>query len=289
VTVGARWLVAALWLGVGGGALAQAADDVTAKPLPDVAALMQAVEAHEKTSDAVSKDYIYTSDVTEVRVDGSGKTKKTETTEAEIFYVSGVRLRRLLKKDGQALSADEKKEEDERIDKEIARAKKGDGRKEDEVMFARFLELGSFSNERRVMLRGRPTIALDYTGNPKAKTKNQLEGVVREMAGTVWVDEEDEAISRVEGRFANAFKIGLGLVADVAKGTSFWADSSRVNGEVWLPSAFGAQGSLRALVFFSFHGNVSGTASNYRKFKTGSTILPGAEEVKPTDGGPDAK
>lgn len=263
----------------------QNAASTSEKPLPDIAAMMQAVEAHQKASEALIKNYIYTSSVTQTDTDGSGNPKHTLSSESEVFYISGTRLVRKLKKDGKPLDEKEAKKENERIDKEIARARekqaKGEAeKKREEVSYARFLELGAFTNERRVMLHGRPTIAVDYTGDPKAKTHGPLEGIIHELAGTVWVDEQDNAMSRVEGHFANNFKVGGGLLFNVAKDTSFWAESTKVNEEVWLPAAFAGQGSIRAMLFFNLHGKASGSNSNYRKFKSGATILPGVQEVE---------
>jgi hypothetical protein len=273
------------------------APDPSPKPLPNIATMMQAVEAHQKASEALIKNYIYTSTVTQTELDGQGHPKKTETTESEVFYINGTRLVRLLKKDGKPLDEKEAKKENERIDKAIAKARerqeKGEpDRKREEVSYARFLELGSFTNERRVMLRGRPTIAVDYIGDPKAKTHNPLEGMIHELSGTVWVDEQDNALSRVEGHFANNFKIGGGLLINVAKDTSFQADTVKVNDEVWLPAAFSGQGSVRAMLFYNLHGKASGNNSNYRKFKSGATIMPGIQEVETpptTDPAPDPK
>ena len=86
---------------------------------------------------------------------------------------------------------DEQRKENERIDKQRRRRRRS-GRKDEEkgketdpqgheeMTVSRLLELGSFTNPRRVMLNGRSTIAVDYTGDPKAKTRNQCEEVVRE-------------------------------------------------------------------------------------------------------------
>ena len=108
----------------------------------------------------------------------------------------------------------------------------------------------------------------------------RLKARFHEMAGTVWVDEQDKALSRMEGHFANNFKMGGGLLVNVSKGTSFEADASLVNGEVWLPSTFAGQGSARLLLFFNMKGRAFGRNSNYRKFKASSTILPGLQEVQ---------
>ena len=50
-------------------------------------------------------------------------------------------------------------------------------------------------------LNGRDTIAVDYAGDPKAKTKNRAEEVMRDLVGTAWVDEEDKMIVKLEGHF----------------------------------------------------------------------------------------
>ena len=96
-----------------------------------------------------------------------------------------------------------------------------DPRGNDVVTVSRLLELGAFTNARRVTVNGRPTIAVDYTGDPRTKTENRMEGVIRDMAGTAWVDEEDQMLVRAEGRFVNDFKIGGGLLANIHKGTNF--------------------------------------------------------------------
>ena len=77
-----------------------------------------------------------------------------------VAWINGVPVRRLLKKDGKDLSPDELKKENERIDKEAAKArerrdkadadgKETDPRGHDEITVSRLLELGRFTNPRR--------------------------------------------------------------------------------------------------------------------------------------------
>jgi hypothetical protein len=253
---------------------------------------MHDVEANQRKSEAVEKDYIYHSIETAQEVDGHGQTKKTTVTEYDIYWVNGVRVRRMVAKNGKALSQDEIAKEDARIEKESAKARerrqKGDAqgkqtdpRGNEEVTVSRLLELGAFTNPRRVQLNGRDTIAVDYTGDPKAKTRNRAEDVIRDLAGTAWIDEQDHVLTRVAGRFANAFKIGGGLIANIQKDTRFSMEQAKINGEVWLPAHFEGQGSARALLFFSFNGSGRIVNSDYRKFRTSSTILPGMTQVDP--------
>jgi hypothetical protein len=261
------------------------------RPLPDIPALMHSVEVNQKISEAIEKDYLYRSVQTAEELDGHGRVKKTETKEYDVFWVNGVPVHRLVKKDGKELGEGERKKEEEQIDKEVAKAKekraKADGKGAETdphgnemVTVSRLLELGRFTNARRVQLNGRDTIAIDFTGDPKAKTKNRFEDVIRDLVGTAWVDEQDRMLVKGQGHFVNSFKIGGGIVANIQKGTSFSMEQRKVNNEVWLPARVDGQGSARALLFFSFNGRVSAVESDYRKFKATSRILPGMSTVE---------
>lgn len=264
---------------------AAAAPATADQPLPDIVALMHDVETNQRKSESVQKNYIYHSIETQQEFDSHGAIKKTTVTESDHFWVNGVPVRRMVKKDGKPLSPDEIAKENERIDKVAAKAnekrdkadtqgKETDPRGNDEVTVSRLLELGAFTNPRRVQLNGRATIAVDFTGDPKAKTRNRSEEVLKDLAGTAWIDEHDHVLASVQGHFVNSFKIGGGLIASVQKDTHFAMTQIKVNDEVWLPATMEGQGSLHALLFFGFSGGVHVVNSDYRKFRTTSTVLP---------------
>jgi hypothetical protein len=265
--------------------------DETARPLPDIPKLMRDVETNQRAAEAIEKDYLFRSVQTEQQSDGHGGIKRTETREYDVFWVEGVPVHRLTKKNGKELSAEEQKKESEQIDKEVskvkARREKADAKGketgphgEEGITVSRLLELGSFTNARRVQLSGRDTIAVDFAGDPKAKTKSRFEDVIRDMAGTAWIDEQDRMLVKAQGHFLNNFKIGGGLVANIQKGTNFSMEQRKVNDEVWLPAVVEGQGAARALLFFSFNGSVRAVESDYRKFKATSTIQPGVSAVE---------
>jgi hypothetical protein len=262
------------------------------KSLPDIPTLMTQVEANQRLAESVEKDYLYREDSTLNELNKSGGIKKSEERAFEIFYIDGVRVARLVRKDDKDLTPDELARENARIDKEVAKARErrakadasgketdSDGR--DEITVARILELGTFSNPRRILVAGRPTIEVDYTGNPNAKTHNAGEGMIKLITGIVCVDEQDKFIQHAEGHFTDNFKLGGGLVADISKGTSFAGTFVKINNEVWLPSHFEAHGHIRYLLFFSINGDAKITTSRYRKFKASSTILPNITVAPP--------
>lgn len=268
------------------------ASSSTDRPLPDIPTLMRQVEINQRVAETVEKDYLYREDSTLNERNKSGSIKKSEERAFEIFYTDGVRVARLSRKDNKDLTPDELAKENARIDKEVAKAKErrakadaagkqanSDGR--DEITVSRILELGTFSNPRRIFVAGRPTIVVDYAGNPDAKTHNPAEGMIKLITGIVCIDEQDKFVQHAEGHFTDNFKFGGGLVADVSKGTAFAATNTKVNDEVWLPAHAEAHGHIRYLLFFSVNGDAVILTSGYRKFKATSTILPNITVAPP--------
>ena len=259
------------------------------RPLPDINTLLKQAESHRDAAQKAVKDYIYREVYTEQEMDSHGAVKKTTSEEREIFWINGVYIDRLLSRDGKPITGDELKKQNERIDQRIAEAKQRDAVKAAgetpkkkgsySLSYEQLQQLGTFSNPRRVQLQGRDTIAIDYTGNPKAKTHNILEEILRDVAGTLWFDEREHALARAEGHFVNDFKIGGGLLADVHKGATFYEEWTPVNGEVWLPASAGGRGSARVALFFNHYGVVETRYSDYRKFRASSTLLPGVAEA----------
>ena len=269
---------------------------VDARPLPDVATLMKQVEANQKAAEDAQKDYIYQSSMRFEKLDGKGDVRKTQSEVYEVFWLNGVQLARTLEKDGKPLTPEETKKENERIDKEAVRIREkrdkaaAEGKQTDPrgnviAPLSRYLQLVTLSRERRETIAGRPTIVLDFVGDPAAKTYNAGEKFVKELAGTLWVDEDDKVVQRLDGHFVNAFKLGGGLLVSVSQGTHFTLLARKINDEVWLPDSISGNGHVRALLLFAAEGDFRVQTSDYRKFKTSSKVLPSFTEV-PTEADP---
>lgn len=260
------------------------------QPLPDPRTLLLAVEANERRMEALRREYTYHVHLEQEEIGKGGEVKKSTKTDAESLTLDGVRVDRVVQRNGKPLTPEEQAKESTRIDKEVAKAKerraKAVARGEDTdergdaiLSVSRILELGRFSNERRATVEGRPTLVLDYTGDPTAKTRSQAEEIVRDLVGTVWIDEADHVLVRGEGHFLNDFKIGGGLIADVRKNTHFEFSSTRVDQGVWLPATINGAGSFRLLLFVGFNGRVHLQTNDYRRFRTSAIILPGQSKV----------
>lgn len=266
------------------------------KPLPPFNDLLHDVERNQKSDEAKRRDYTYHVHTEQQELDSNSNPKKTTITDSESLTIDGVRVDRVTARNGKPLTPDEAKKESERIDKEVAKDKERrekheakdqptDSRGDDVLTVSRILELGSFTNPRRVTLDNRPTIVADYAGDPHAKTRNRFETMFRDLVGTVWIDEQDHTLVQAQGHFLNDFKIGGGLVADIHKGSSFSARFAKINDDAWLPVTFEGQGKIRVLLVAGFSGHVRLTMSDYRKFHATATIIPSNRLIGP-DGQP---
>ena len=265
-------------------------------PIPDTATLLHEMEANQKRMESLRKDYTYHVHMDIQTLDKQGGVKSTESQDQESLTIDGIRVDKLVAKNGKPLTPEEQQKESERIDKDVARAKERRAKAEQkgqptaengeaELTLSRILELGAFTNPRRVTFNGRSTILLDYNGDPKAKTHNAFETVFRDLTGTVWIDEADRVLVRGQGHLNRDFKLAGGLFADIRKDTSFDFQAHRLDDGVWLPGNVDADGAARILLLANFHGKMHMTASDYRRFRTSATIV-GSHGVIGPDGEP---
>ncbi|HEV2578263.1 MAG TPA: hypothetical protein VGU25_13730 [Acidobacteriaceae bacterium] len=248
-------------------------------PLPDIQTLLARVRARYDALESLRKTYVCTMSQVADEFSSNGS-KKTHTDEYQAFYVANTEVLQHLSHDGKPLSAQEAQKEQERVDKQVAKLKSQQNKPaRDEVRLSAsaLLRLATFSNPRREVLNGRPTLVFDYVGNPHAPAKDLSEEIMRELTGTLWVDERDNAILRLNGTLQENFHIGGGLLVNIKKGSSFDFTEAPVNGEIWFPQQFTAHVDGRFLLLKGFNGNARDTFSDYRKLKTSITILPGTK------------
>jgi hypothetical protein len=268
----------------------------SAQDLPPTTQLLLDAERNQKASEAANRDYTYHVHLEQQELDRNGTLKKTITTDAESLTIDGIRIDRTVARDGKPLTPKEAQKESDRIDKEVAKVKERrekrategkptDARGDDILTVSRILELGTFSNPRRIDLNGRPTIVLDYTGDPNARTHNESEKVFRDLVGTAWIDEQDRILVRGQGHFLHDFKVGAGLFLNIHQGLSFDFTATHITANIWLPATIDAQGSARLLLFEGINGRFHLATSDYRKFHSTSTIIDSDRLIGP-DGQP---
>jgi hypothetical protein len=252
-------------------------------PLPDVPTLMKQVEEHQHKMDEVRENYTYREIVVTHQLDKNGSIKKTESEENNVFFVNGHEIQRKVKKDGKELSGGDQKKEQERVEKDVEKASKtppGQSMDKDEVSVSRLLQIMKVSNPRREEVDGRNMIAFDFVGDPHAKTHGMAENASKKISGTLWVDEKDREVRRMNARFDDNFHLGFGLFS-VGKGSTFTFDQKLVNNELWLPTSAQIHIVAHAIGIIGWRGDIAVTDDNYQRFHAGAEQQPGATITNP--------
>lgn len=251
-------------------------------PIPDIQSVIAHVRARYTALESLRKNYICT--MTQVADEfSSNGSKKTHTDQYQAFYVNNTQVLQHISRDGQPLSPHDADKEQQRVDKLVAKLKarrnKPD-KNEVQLGASGLLKVATFTNPRREVIDGRPTLVFDYRGNPDAKADNLGDQIMRLVAGTLWVDERDNAILRLNGSLQQNFHVGGGLLVNIKKGSWFDFTESHVNGEIWFPAQFNVHVDGRFLLVKGFNGEGHDTFSDYRKLETSVTILPGTQVLE---------
>ncbi len=225
------------------------AQQPSAPALPDIRQLMKEVQAHQKQVEKAREDDTYTALITTEDIDSNGRVTKTESEEDENFFVNSHLIARVVKKDGKPLDPREDRKETERVTKLVEKAQAtppGQPIEGQTISIGRLLEIMDVRNPRREIYRGRVTIVFDFIGRKDAKTHGLIEDASKKLEGTLWIDEADRQVTRLEVSFNDNFHVAGGVFATVQKGSNFHFDQAPVGGGVWLPT--GGEGNMQARV-----------------------------------------
>lgn len=218
-----------------------------AAPLPDPRQLLQQVSEHQRQLDKVRENYTYTSFSITEDVDANGRVTHSENEETENFFVNGHEIARLVKKDGKPLAGKDLEKETERVTKRVEKASStpaGQHLDQNAISIRKLLDLMELRNPQRLNYRGRATIQFDFVGRRELKTHGMEEDLSKKLEGSLWVDEADRQVARLEVRLTDNFHVAGGLFANIQKGSSFAFEQTPVSGGLWLPTA--GEGSMQA-------------------------------------------
>lgn len=242
-----------------------------AEPLPSLSVLIQQVAAHQRQLDKTRESYTYRELQVLHQLDSHGGIKRQESREYNVFFVNGHPIQRLVRRDGKPLTQEEDAKETAHMAYKVSLAQKtppGDPLNEKhEVSISRLLAIERFTNERRVSIDNRPTIALDFTGDRHATTHGIAEDASKHLSGTLWIDERDLEVRRVQATLDSPMRLELGLVK-LDQGSTFTFDQKLINNQVWLPTGATVHLNARAALFFGYHIDVQITDDQYRRFQT---------------------
>jgi esterase/lipase len=125
--------------------------------------------------------------------------------------------------------------------------------------------MAKISNPRRISFHERDTLAFDFVGDPSAHGHGMEQNAAKKMAGTVWIDEADRQVARLEVTFYDNFRIGGGLLGSVQKGSTIEVQQSPIGDGLWMQTASEQHVAARIAVK-SVRQNVHVKAFDFKKF-----------------------
>lgn len=263
-----------------------AADD----PLPDMATLAREVRARLQPDSALLRQYTYRETRRDVKVSKLGKLHLGPWREFEVYpsTVPGETYKRLVAVDGQPLPADELEQRDAahrrnvlarhaQIEAETPAqrqkrlSKLDKERREEQAAIDDGFRVYQFHGLRRQQLDGRRTLVLDF--HPRAGVKPQTAAgkYMTRMKGTVWINEADRQVVRMELEVVRDITIGFGLLGRMHTGSELMFRRTLVNGEIWLPAEATFRAAGRSLLVRKFDLETTTRFSDYRKFNVSTS------------------
>jgi hypothetical protein len=226
------------------------------KPLPSAETLRSRAVQQAKDSESQRERYLCRVKTETTQLDGKGGEKKLEADEREVFYVKSRQVMQTVTHNGKPLTPGEAKKEIDRVKKQIADAEKG---KESQfgISQTEIIRLVKLTNERRVMVAGRPTILFDVQGNPSVKANGMVEKAIEALEGTAAIDEATGRIQDTNVHGVRDVKLAGGLLANIHKGFLLHVTSAPQPDGVWLVKEVWGSGDARVGLFmhpsYRFH------------------------------------
>jgi hypothetical protein len=229
------------------------------------------------------------------RLDKNGSVKSTEVKTYDVGFYYGEEYSRLTMVNDKPLDEKEKKKEDEKLEKFLAkyrnespedRQKRSDReRKERQESRAYRLDVANAYDFRIVgeeELEGVNTWVIEATPRKDFKPTQPHADMLKKIKGKMWIDKKEYNWIRVEAEATDTISFGLFLFR-IHPGSRFNFQQMHLNDEVWLLRRLYINGGARIALLKNEAIEQEDIFSNYKKFSSTITILPGVKEVPPEE------
>ena len=233
-----------------------------AADLPNRDTFLREVRESLSRSQQVWHRYAYKERRTELHTNPFGRLGTGDTLVTEVRPASDPRLtyRRVLERNGVALSQAELDRQDAAYRSKIARLAREDvsqdaarmlrdeqlARQRAQIMFDDVVNTLQFDLVRREFLDGKPAIVVSFAAKPHARPVTKEGRLARVFTGSLWFDEVSRELTHLNAVATDDVSFG-GFVAKVYKGTEAFVKRDQVEPGVWMPTKLTLSGEFRAL------------------------------------------
>ncbi|HEX8817946.1 MAG TPA: hypothetical protein VF753_20830 [Terriglobales bacterium] len=254
--------------------------------------LIRKAADNDMANDKKQRDYLYTERDEQHNLDGKGQVKSTETKTYEIMEIYGEQTQKLIAKDDKPLSEKDAQKEDEKIqklidkrknespeDREKRLAKEAKEQEEDRKFVTEAADAYDFKFIGHETIEDRDNYVIDATPKPGYEPKMKEAKILTKFRGRLWIDSESEQMKKVDAECIDTVSWGL-FIACIHKGSRVVIVQTRVNDEVWLPQHISVKLDARVALMKEYNIDFDVAYRDYKKFRTETKILPGAEVVE---------
>jgi hypothetical protein len=231
------------------------------------------------------RDYTWQVRETERHLDSRGGTKSVESRAWETLILYGQPHRRIFERDGKPLSSSEQHQQQEKLDKAVAKLERETPeqrqhrldqyekeRQKDREFLREIPDLYDFRLEGEAKVDGHDAWIIAATPKAGARPKSGDAKALLKIRGKLWVDKAEYQWVRLEAETTDTISFGL-FIARLSPGAKLVFEQTRVNDEVWLPKREFSSGSGRLGLVKKIVMEQELTWSNYRKFQVESRVV----------------
>lgn len=225
------------------------------KPLPDFDTLYKTVRENLARAQRSVHLYAFKERRTDIHTNPFGKLGTGGTRLSDVYPSATPRLtyRRVIERNGRPVSASELMQQDRDYRTRVAevqrRPRSGDQLRPEqrgERMINDVVETLQFTVDGRAMRDGVQTIVVRFTPKASARPVTREGRIAQKFAGTVWIDEAEAEVMRVEAKAVDELSYGYGFVARLGEGTTALMIRKPVDRDIWMPTELRINGRGRA-------------------------------------------
>ena len=244
-------------------------------------------------NDKKKRDYTYIQREEEHKLDGQGQVKSSESRTYEIMVLYEEPVHKLIARNNQPLSDSDARKEDEKVQKIIEKRKnesesnrrkrveKQDHDREEARQFVKEIaDAYNFRLAGEENLDGRETVVIDAEPRPGYEPHMKNARFLPKFRFRVWLDRAEKQWVKLDIQCIDTVSVGL-FLARLHKGSSIQIEQLRVNDEVWLPKHVSLKLDARVALLKGVNIAEDVSYRDYKKFRTGTRIVPEADIQNP--------
>lgn len=263
----------------------------SAGTLPDAESFFREVRENLARAERATHLFSYKERRTELHTNPFGRIGTGGTVLYEVHPALNRRLtcRKLLERDGKAVSNEELARQDREYRARVAEVEQRLARESDEerrrreheeALAARaraemriddIAEALQFRMVRRELRDGQPAIVVAFSPKPSVVPKTRQGRIAQGFSGTIWVHETHREVIRVEAKTIDDISFGMGFVAKLNEGATASLTRRPLAEDLWMPSELRFNGHGRAMLFRRVNINHRVEWFDYRKMDVDGT------------------